>query len=365
MSASTPSSAASGGKTLESIWFTRCPVPTATGLAYKLGWLQEEFAADKLPVNTLQDVASRDLSRHHYDHELPGLIREGGNLLAIAARAQGAPSRLIGLTWIDEGQALLVRPDSGISEPAHLRGKRLALPRLTEFPITPTTRGRSIARAMSLAGYKGALSIAGLTFDDVKLVEVGSGGGPAAATPAADGSRGLSRLWEGIEDLVAGRVDVVYVKGASAVDLARAAGVVVGIDLDAFPDRGTRVNNGTPRPITVHQDLLDNHFDVVVRFLAQTLRAADWAATHLDEVRDVLKSETRSGDEGVAAAYRNDFHLSLHPDLSAEKLDLFRRQRDFLLAYGFLDRDFDFDAWVDPRPLEAAHRLLQGGLKAA
>jgi ABC-type nitrate/sulfonate/bicarbonate transport system substrate-binding protein len=363
----TASTSTRDGKALEAIWFTRCPVPTATGLAYELGWLEAEFAADKLPVNTLQETASRELARHHYDHELPGLIREGGNLLAIAARAQGAPTRLIGLTWIDEAQVILVRPDSGITEPAHLRGKRVALPRLTEFPITPTTRGRSIARAMSLHGYKGALSIAGLTLDDVKLVEVGSGGAPASATPspAADRSRGLTRLWEGIEDLVAGRVDAVYVKGASAVDAARAAGVVVGIDLDTFQDRRTRVNNGTPRPITVHQDLLDNHFDLVVRFLAQTLRAADWAATHLDEVREVLKSETRSGDEGVAAAYRNDFHRSLHPDLSQEKLDLFRQQRDFLLTYGFLDRDFDFEGWADHRPLEAAHKLLQGGLKAA
>ena len=28
---------------VDTIWFTRCPVPTATGLAYKLGWLDEEF----------------------------------------------------------------------------------------------------------------------------------------------------------------------------------------------------------------------------------------------------------------------------------------------------------------------------------
>lgn len=196
-------------------------------------------------------------------------------------------------------------------------------------------------------------------------MEVGSGGAPADATPPRDASRGLTRLWEGIEDLVEGRVDAVYVKGASAIDAARAAGVVVGIDLDAFPERRHRVNNGTPRPITVHQHTLDHHFDIVVRFLAQTLRAADWATTHLAEVREILKSETRSGDAGVSAAYRNDFHLSLHPDLSQEKLDLFRRQRDFLLTYGFLDRDFDFEGWADHRPLEAAHELLRNERKAA
>src|SRR5580704_10045459 len=85
---------------IEKIWFTRCPVPTATGLAYKLGWLTEEFARDGIAVHTLQD-AGAELARHHYDHALPTLIREGGNLLAIPAKAQGAPTRLVGLTWID------------------------------------------------------------------------------------------------------------------------------------------------------------------------------------------------------------------------------------------------------------------------
>lgn len=57
---------------LEQIWFTRCPVPTASGIAYKLGWLGDEFAADGLPVSTLQEA--RQLGHHHYDHELPGLF---------------------------------------------------------------------------------------------------------------------------------------------------------------------------------------------------------------------------------------------------------------------------------------------------
>ncbi len=78
---------------VDQIWFTRCPVSTATGLAYQLGWL----ADDGIKVSTLQD-ASKELRRHDYDHQLPTLIREGGNLLGLAARAQLAPTRLIGLT---------------------------------------------------------------------------------------------------------------------------------------------------------------------------------------------------------------------------------------------------------------------------
>lgn len=201
---------------LDKIWFTRCPVPTASGLAYKLGWFAEEFAKDGINVGTLQDRDSAEsgsvaekqaLSRHHYDHELPGLFREGGNMLAIAARAQDAPSRLIGLTWIEEGQSLIVRPGSDITEPKHLKGRKIALPALIDYPVKTPTRGRSIWRGMTLHGIKGALSYAGLTFDDVKLVEL-----------AADES-----IWAALH---AGKVDVVYIKGAGRADRIEEQGLV-------------------------------------------------------------------------------------------------------------------------------------------
>lgn len=345
------------GPAIDQIWFTRCPVPTATGLAYKLGWLTEEFAADGIRVDTLQE--NRHLARHHYDHALPTLIREGGSLLAIAARAQGAPTRLVGLTWIDEWQAIVVRPDSGITAPEHLKGKRLALPDYVQSAIDSHSRGSSIARGMSLHGYKGALDYAGLGFDDVHFVEVPSNRGTPDARPATvgGGGDGLGSLWSGLQYLADGRVDAVYVKGASAVDAARSVGAVVGIDLDRLPERRFRVNNGTPRPITVHQSLIDDHFDVLVRFLDQTLRAADWAAENLAGVHRILQDETRGSDAAVATAYRDDFHRTLHPDLSDERLTLFERQKKFMWLHGFQEHDFDLADWVDPRPLAAARQL--------
>lgn len=341
---------------LETIWFTRCPVPTATGLAYKLGWLTDEFAQDGIAVETLQD--NRQLGRHHYDHKLPQLIREGGNILALAARAQGSESRLVGLTWIDEWQTILVRPDSGITKPEHLKGKRLALPDWTNHELPDHLRGSSIARGMSLQGYRGALHSVGLTFDDVELVEVPSN----RRNPTRDGEEntndGLRNLWSGLDYLASGKVDAVYVKGASAVDAAKAAGAVVGIDLDALDDPKYRVNNGTPRPITVHKDLIENHFDELVRFLAQTLRAADWAADNQQKVHEILQGETRGSSTSVVEAYRNDFHKKLHPDLSAQRLSWFESQKKALWLHGFLEHDFDFESWVDHRPLAAAHALL-------
>jgi len=347
---STPQQTRQQAGKLEEIWFTRCPVPTASGLAYRLGWLGEEFARDGIRVATIQE-APRALQRHHYDHEIPTLIREGGNLLALAARAQGAPTRLIGLTWIDEAQSIIVRPDSGIASAADLKGRRLALPAFVHRDIPAHVRGSSIWRGMSLHGYKGALATVGLTLDDITLVEVGSG--QDSRDNADTGNR-----WSALDELVNGTVDAVYVKGAAAVEGARRRGLVVGVDLDSFADRRFRVNNGTPRPITVHESFLENHFDLVVRFLAQTLRAADWAADNLQGVYDILKGETRAGDEGVNEAYRDGFHKTLHPNLSPERVELFRIQKNFMLVHGLLDADLDLDAWIDHRPLAAARELL-------
>jgi len=333
---------------LDTIWFTRCPVPTATGLAFKLGWLETALAEHGVKVATLQESGRDELRRHHYDHDLPSLIREGGNMLALGARAQGAPTRLVGLTWIDERQSILVRPDSGVRTAADLKGRRLAVPTYADHPIPEHLRGSSIARGMSLHGYKGALASAGLTFDDVELVEVAS-----RRRDPDDRRTGWA-----LQELADGEVDAVYVKGAAAVDAARRHGVVVGVDLDKLPEKRFRVNNGTPRPITVHQSLIDDHFDLLVTFLVETLRAAEWAKTNLDGVRQVLGAETRGSAAAVADAYRDGFHLSLHPDLSDERLALFAEQKKFLWLHGFTDRDFALDEWIDRRPLEAAYRRL-------
>ena len=325
---------------LHQLWYTRCPVPTASGLAFNLGWLGDEFAPDGWSISALQDAAP-ELRRHHLDHQLPGLFREGGNIPALVARASGAPTRLVGLTWIDEWQTILVRPDSAIDTPASLRGARVGIPRWDD------DRGSSIWRGMSLAGFSGALRSAGLTLADVDVVEVPSSAA-AARLPSFDA-------------LLEGRVDAVYAKGALPAEVALAAGLVVGIDLDALPERRLRVNNGTPRPLTVHRSLLDEHPDLVARFLAQTLRASNWAAGHLDEVRRILARETGSGSAGVESAYGDGFHRSLHPDLSDERVALLDQQKSFLLVHGFLAQDFELEDWLAREPIEEAHRLVAEG----
>ncbi|UMP07040.1 ABC transporter substrate-binding protein [Amycolatopsis sp. EV170708-02-1] len=330
---------------IDTLWYTRCPVPTASGLAHSLGWLADNAGAHGLPLEVLQD-AGPDIAVHHFDHRLRGLIREGGNVPALAARAAGSPTRLIGLTWIDEAQAILVGPDSPVTGPAGLAGKRIGV------PAWAADQARSFPRAMALHGFANALRLAGLTLADVTVVEL-----DVNRTPEVRDTVSRRTTW-GVTELLAGEVDAIYVKGARAAETARQHELQVAVDLDTGTDRRGRVNNGTPRPITVHADLLESRPDLVVGFLAASLRAADWAVDHLDEVRTVLARETFSGPEGVTSAYGDDFHLGLHPTLSAERIELLGVQKQFLYSHGFLATDFDLDSWVAHEPLEQARRQL-------
>ncbi|WP_039796433.1 ABC transporter substrate-binding protein [Nocardia araoensis] len=335
----------------DTLWYTRCPVPTASGLAHSLGWLGDAAARAGLEFGVLQD-AGPELAGHHFLHDLSGLIREGGNVPALAARAQGSPTRLIGLTWIDEAQAILVGPESTVAGPAELAGLRIGVPAWAQ------DQPRSFPRAMALHGFANALRLGGHTLADVRVVEVGVERNPQVRAEVQASRRVVT--W-GVEELLRGEVDAIYVKGARAQEVAREHGLRVAVDLDATEAKRFRVNNGTPRPITVHEDLLQARPEVVVEFLAQSLRAADWAAGNLPGVRDVLQRETLSGPEGVVAAYGEDFHRDLHPSLSDERIELIGVQKQFLYTHGFLAADFDLDSWVAHEPLARASELVASG----
>jgi ABC-type nitrate/sulfonate/bicarbonate transport system substrate-binding protein len=336
----------------EKIWYTRCPVPAASGVAFQLGLLSDAFGEHDIVVEALQD--NPNLIGHHFDHELVGLFREGGNIPAIAARGAGAPTRLIGLTWIEEGQSIVVRPDSGIAGPADLKGRRIGIQAWADSPA------RSFPRGMALHGFQQALQLAGLTLDDVTIVEIPSlpSGLLVRAGQAPDGAGAGVGSFLGLDRVASGEIDAVYGKGSMFAEHVAQLGLVVAVDLDQLPDRRFRVNNGTPRPITVHERLLAERPDLVVNFLAASLRASDWAAKNPVEVREILQRETFSGPLGIEAAHGANFHLSLHPDLSVERLELFDIQKQFLYAYGFFTRDFDLEDWVARAPLEEARELV-------
>lgn len=126
----------------------RSPIPTATGLAHRLGWLEREAALDGTPLT----VAG-------------GHLWEGETTRALWERSEGRDTRLIGLTWVETFQAVVALPDAGIAHPGQLAGRRLALPRDEAAPVD--TR-----RAAARRGIYAAIALAGLFPDEIVQVDV-------------------------------------------------------------------------------------------------------------------------------------------------------------------------------------------------
>ncbi len=75
---------------ISELWYTRCSVPTTSGIAWHYKWLQEEFERQGIGVRSLRTATSRENRASHYTHGLQGQFREGGNIPAIWTRAARA-----------------------------------------------------------------------------------------------------------------------------------------------------------------------------------------------------------------------------------------------------------------------------------
>ncbi|MDO9180563.1 MAG: ABC transporter substrate-binding protein [Agitococcus sp.] len=340
---------------VDTLWYTRCPVPTPLGLAVQLGWFSDEFEPDGITLKTLQDTIDPALRESHYDHHLLNSFRQGGNVPALWARAQGADTRVIGLNWIDEYQAILSAPTSNIREPKDLRGRRLALPK----------HNNTIdhARAGALRGFLATLELGDVDPAEVEFVDIEIKNTLTAWANNGRANRGSNGGYQPLIDaLLNGDVDAIFVKGSRGVEITQLNGAHVVTDLRNHPDPLVRANNGAPRPITVDTHLLETRPDIVARFLARIVDIGDWAAAHPAETLAYVSHETGSNEQWVKAAYGADLHLHQRTDLSEQSIAGLEAYKNFLFAHGFLKNDFDVRAWIDPRPLT---ELLSKASKAA
>ncbi|HSB95956.1 MAG TPA: ABC transporter substrate-binding protein, partial [Spongiibacteraceae bacterium] len=124
------------------------------------------------------------------------------------------------------------------------------------------------------------------------------------------------------------------------------------------PDPLVRANNGAPRPITVDSALLRTRPDIVGRFLARIVAIGDWSAAHAAETVAYVARETGSSEAAVKKSYGNDLHLFQRTDLAESSIAGLEAYKNFLLQRGFLPRDFDVRAWIDPQPLAEINRYL-------
>jgi len=333
---------------IDTLWYTRCPVPTPLGIAAQRGWVDEEFKKDGISVRTLQDEVDPNVRESHFDHRLANSFRQGGNIPAIWARAAGRETRVIGLTWTDEAQVILTLPKSDVRSLDDLKNKRLGV-------LTNPTASIDFWRATTLRAYTAALKLVNLSEKDVEFVDLARKAAPPVAQRGWVRTRDAQDSPE-VAALLSGEVQAIFTKGSRGLELADAIGARILFDVGQHPDPKVRVNNGSPRTLTVDAELLDKNFDLAVRLVERVLQAGQWAADNPREAIRYVAKETYSSEEAVERAYGKNVGEHLRTDLEPSSIDALSDFKDFLFQWGFLKADFDVKDWIDPRPLAQARK---------
>jgi ABC-type nitrate/sulfonate/bicarbonate transport system substrate-binding protein len=345
---------------LDTLWYTRCPVPTGLGIAIQHGWLEEAFRAQGTKLGSLLESTDFATRESHFSHTVQNSVRHGGNIPAISARARGRDTRVIGLSWADETQLILASPESGIETVKDLKGRKFGVPNWKTVEIDFT-------RAQAIRGLENALRLDGLEVSDVELIDqdidthYSEGRAERVAGTLAWGGRSTSRARANNLELIAllrGEVDAIFLKGASGAQIAHQFGLTTVIDTGAHPDPLVRSNNGTPRTLAVDGHLIDNHFDAAVTIVEQVLRAEAWAQRNPADVRRFLARETNASEYWVSVAYGEDAEKRLKTDLAEQSVTAIQDFTNFLHRWNFIPETFDVSEWVDARPLEAARERV-------
>lgn len=347
------------------IWYTVCPVPSSASIAIARGDLSSAFEGSGVRLNSIRTHADRKVREAHYDQTQSNLFRDGGNIPPIWSRSRGIDLRVIGLTWIEHYSAVIALPESGIREPADLKGKRLGI-------IYRPNDQIDHARATALKGYLTALKAGGLTRDDVNFVNIEITQAQVEL-PAQEGALSSSafslqrlRYQDGlfVKALLQGHVDAIHVSSSRSEIQSLVGGHVVH-DSAKEPDPFDRVSNATPIAFTVRGELLESNPDVVTAYLAQSIRTARWAKAHGNEALRFIARDTGLPEEAVGLRYSPNVTAQLEPSLTPELISYLAHQKNFLLQEGFLAGDFDIDGFVAPQPLAAARKLVDDEDRAA
>lgn len=345
-----PDRARSDSSSTRTLWYTRCPVPTATGIAIEQGFFDREFAADGIQVRSLRAARDRATRESHFDHRQADSFRQGGNIPPIWSFARNPDTRLIGLTSVDEYQAIVARPESGIRNPADLRGRKVGIPRRVNDQI-------DFFASMCLRGLDSALKLGGLSRADVQVVDL-----PVVETYIGDTEvSGSGQLWSGGHRarrqqvdafaLIRGDVDAIHCSGAAGLWLRDFLGAHDVIEFGSHPDPEICGNNQQPAALTVSARLLDERPDLVDRYLAQVVSAAQWGATHRTPALQSFANEVGTSLEWAEVAYGPHANEKLVPSLAEPLTRALESQRRFLRANGFVASDFDIEDWIDRGPL--------------
>ena len=340
------------------IYYTRCPVPTASGIAFQANMFEQAFHDTSYEVRNIVELGP-DRQDVHYTHSIDAFFREGGASPPIWARASGADSVLLGMTFVDELFGIFVRSDDPATTIADLKGRRVAVPVWPRLVF-------NFWRCVTVHGVIATLEAYGLQEHDVHYLEVVEEWDPNERRNVARGSINAPARCEyrrQLDALLDGKVDAVFGKGYEAALLLHEADGRIRLlsDLRDAPPSADKRRFSVPRLLTTSRNFLREHPDAVVHYLQTLLRAATWADENIADAQTLVARECGVADWQQQGYVGPEFVGRFLPRITDDMLHSTQLMIAYMHRHGFIDAEFEVDDWVDPAPLAKAVAETVGG----
>ena len=344
------------------VWYTNCPLVSASNVDQELGWTREEYKKIGVKYDYFRNTRENDFYPH-YIHNLDNLIRFGGLFPPIQVHADLRRTRLLGVTHVPyEGGAMMVRSRDKIFRMKDLKGKKIGLSK------SLNTIKNDWWRIQEEQGIELMLMMNDMTRADVQIVEFPYAddwyNDPRMLEPLCN----PSDLWiqrDHKHDLAfrpletaleKGVIDAIYTQSKPFQHLQEATGKFKAIeDLSRYPDWTLQVAN-IPAAITCTDVMAEQHPELAVAFLKGMIRVGRWANAHKRAAAVILDKQTYYLD--AEDTYRGIKDVDLVPNLSPQNLVSVDIGKEFMLSHGYIKHDFDVNEWAAPEFMEQAAREL-------
>ena len=368
--ASTPAQAAAEGQKVaatvplnwKEVFYTNCPLISASNVDQELGWTGEEYR--KIGVDFSYFRSRRGNNWYpHYVHNLDNLIRFGGLYPPIHVQADVRRTRLLGATHVPfEGGCMMVRSRDDIFRMSDLKGKKIGITR------SLNTIKNDWWRIQEHQGILAMLRLNGMTIKDVEIVDF----------PYPDDWYDDPKMLEPMENpsdwqlkrdhkhdlafrpletqLLEGKVDAIYTQSKVFQHIQEATGQMKAIeDLSRYPDWTLQLAN-IPAVITCTDVMAEEHPELVVAFMKGMIRVGRWTNEHKRAAAAILNKQTYYLNE--EDTYRGIQYVDMVPNLSPQNMESVDIGKEFMLKHGYIKNDFDVGKWAAPEFLEQAAKEL-------
>lgn len=276
-------------------------------IANEKGFFEEEFAEDNIEISVEYlgsgAVMVEALTAGNLDMSFLG------GQPAFSGIANGNETKVISMATVSTTDpVLLVRADSDITEVSQLAGRDLA--------VNIGTDNHYQMLEM--------LSLGGLTEDDVNVYNL--------------------KGTEAYTALVSGEIDCMQSIAPNTDKFLENGDVRILCNLEETGARNNQV-------LVATEDFMEEHGDIIVRFLKVLDRANTYYMENTEECLDLL-AEYCEADREYMEGYMDKYDCSLH--LTQQDKDYMKREYEFMRSSGILETDIDIDGIYDESFLEEA-----------